>query len=200
MLWQLLIVSGLVAVSQCYKDGAPVHIFPKLCEHMNPKGYKDSGHNFTAQTHPSPFVILPEVTSCCSEDESVNVTVKAETLYFEGLLLLARKKGTKENVGTFSTTDPVLKAVKCGTKDNSALTHSTEAHYTEKNVLWKPDADFDGEVEFVATMVKGKDTFWLDVKSEAFAVKTGTSGAETHRVQTTFIFAMFTLVLAALFQ
>jgi hypothetical protein len=202
MLWKILVVSGLLAGIHGYPYGAPVDLFPRLCQTMDPSGFV-GGHNVTKQTTTAPYdILLTNSDKCCTKDQKVTVTIKSQKTeeeggYFEGLFIQGRVKGKDEITGTFAVTDPELKTVKCG-HDNSAATHSEEHHYLEKKFTWTPKADFEGDVEFVATIAKNTRTYWLNVKSTTLAVKPMASGAAI--LQTTLVFTVLSVVLATLIQ
>lgn len=134
---------------------------------MSPK----TGHGeVEPKSSPPPFEIRILTTSSCYKVDgpiTVQVESKNRSTHFEGLFVQARTVETNSyDTGSFDALgDSQLQVLTCGnTMTNNALGQRVARHYSEKKFSWTPNADH-GDVRFVATVVREKAEYWLDVTS-----------------------------------
>ncbi|XP_072038374.1 uncharacterized protein [Amphiura filiformis] len=122
------------------------------------------GHAAAAQTSPSPYGIsitggrytpgLPyEVTLTGSQP-------------FRGVLLQARVVGTDTPIGTWEiNNEAIFRLTNCGGQPNS-LTHQNSLDKTlPRTVSWKAPLSLRDDVQFIATFVQERRTFWTRIRS-----------------------------------
>ncbi|XP_007885285.1 putative ferric-chelate reductase 1 [Callorhinchus milii] len=145
-----------------------------VCESMMPQ------HGFAAQTSSAPYTIIVNTTTFKPGDV-ISVTLQGNSgAQFKGFLLEARASGSSSSVplGTF-TANPETQLLDCTlsqtTYANSAVSHNSGSSKAKTTVTWQaPEAN---DVEFRATVVQIKSTFWTQVKSQVIqrSVNTGST-------------------------
>lgn len=184
----LLVVVFAAVVSMV--NGWPTGADPGRCESMVP------GHG-TVQTGPNSHT----VTASASEytpGETVEVTISGE---IRGLLIQARKADGSSTTpyGTFSVdANDGLKAMEC-TVDNDAATHSNTDPKTDVKLTWTAPASDVGKLKFVATVLEGKETWWMNAESGEMAYKAEENGSPTVSATTLLVSAGAALCLLKAF-
>jgi len=134
----LFLVCALVAMGECYKNGAP----PEACSDMTPQ------HGVDPKELPSPYTL----TATKKSNKKISVTIGSQDgTKFKGFLLKALDKDGNP-IGTFdSVTNGKLTA--CG-ENNNAVTHSDNSDKRRATVNWNAPAGFSGTVQFALTTAK----------------------------------------------
>ncbi|CAL4102296.1 unnamed protein product [Meganyctiphanes norvegica] len=150
-----------------YPGGAPA----AACVDMVPQ------HGATAQNTTAPFSFQMGMSDTpLGNNSRVTLNLEVNKIeYFKGLLLQAREVGSNQAIGTFYINENNnIKYLTCGDEgSNNAVTHSSSDKKSSIEVDWEPDDDFEGDVQFVATVVKDAPIYWVAFKSDTFSV-TGT--------------------------
>ncbi|XP_033861300.1 putative ferric-chelate reductase 1 [Acipenser ruthenus] len=156
----LLIVGNFLLVVTCYPNG---QVTPS-CINMIPD------HGVSAQTTLAPYNITASKNTY-SPGEKITVTLQGSDP-FEGFLLQARRAGGTAAVGTFTVTDTAnSQGLDCN-GPNSAVSHKSSTGLTKIQATWVAPSSSTGDLEFRATFVKSKTTFWVQVKSSQVTFNT----------------------------
>ncbi|XP_065114572.1 putative ferric-chelate reductase 1 [Paramisgurnus dabryanus] len=160
-----ILLSACIGTVHMYSHG----VVPSACSSMTPD------HKVSSQTSSPPYTVTAVPTSFKEGDE-ITVTLRAVSGDFEGFMLQARRVGMSTPIGTFTVTNTAeAQGLTCSEVANSAVSHKTGSDKTVIEVKWKaPTSGPLSNVEFRATFVKSKTTFWEGVKSSAITY-TGTS-------------------------
>nr|XP_055037973.1 putative ferric-chelate reductase 1 isoform X1 [Misgurnus anguillicaudatus] len=161
-----ILLSACVGTVHLYSHG----VVTSACSSMSP-----NHDGASAQTSSPPYTVTAVPTSFKEGDE-ITVTLRAVSGDFEGFMLQARRVETSIPIGTFTVTNTAeAQGLNCSEVANSAVSHKSDSEKTEIIVKWKaPTSGPLSNVEFRATFVKNKATFWEGVKSSAITY-TGTS-------------------------
>ncbi|KAK3593609.1 hypothetical protein CHS0354_018708, partial [Potamilus streckersoni] len=138
----------------CYPTGAPL----ETCSSMLPS------HGASPSNTQAPYTITTSKSTYRPNDQ-ITVTLQANSgQTFKGFLLQARKKNTINQSNTIGTLtgDSSTKNPCTGL---ASLTQSSGNSRSTLSVTWKAPAVADGNVVFVATFVKTKTTYWINVQS-----------------------------------
>lgn len=138
-----------------FSKGAP----GGTCDTMMPT------HGVPGQKTSAPYNISVS-SKTYSPNQKINVTIEVKsTYYIKGFLMVARKKGDTESFGRFIPTDETH-GLQCSNKIDSGITHSTNTKRYSMHFIWEAPATNVGELQIMATIIKSKVTFWLNVMSE----------------------------------
>ncbi|XP_073719786.1 putative ferric-chelate reductase 1 [Misgurnus anguillicaudatus] len=161
-----ILLSACVGTVHLYSHG----VVTSACSSMSP-----NHDGASSQTSSPPYTVTAVPTSFKEGDE-ITVTLRAVSGDFEGFMLQARRVETSIPIGTFTVTNTAeAQGLTCSEVANTAVSHNSDSEKTEIIVKWKaPTSGPLSNVEFRATFVKNKATFWEGVKSSAITY-TGTS-------------------------
>ncbi|KAK7123546.1 hypothetical protein R3I93_021847 [Phoxinus phoxinus] len=165
----LYVLLACVGIVQCYPGGQ----VSRSCGSLMPTHAGASG-----QTSPSPFTVTAGKTTFKEGDE-ITVSLNAQSGNFKGFMLQANQVGSQNPIGTFTVTDSGAQGLVCNSVANSAVSHTSSSQKTSMQAIWMaPTSGQLGNIEFRATFVQSKETFWVGVKSSA-VVYNGTGTAAT---------------------
>lgn len=132
-------------------------------------------------------------STCYKASMEVKVAIKAthtdaDMKYFEGFFTQVQKMNMMNtSYGIFATEDTEYsKALTCFDTANIAIGHQKHAHFDTRVFTWTAPATGTDDLMFRSTIVKGKETFWVNVYSSAITYDTNcTAGAfsETNTIQ-----------------
>ncbi|XP_039526368.1 putative ferric-chelate reductase 1 [Pimephales promelas] len=161
----LYILLACFGIVQCYPNG----LVSESCGSLMPV------HGSNAQTSVPPFTVTVDKTTFKEGDE-ITVSLNAPSENFEGFMLQANLVGLINPIGTFTVTDSTARGLTCNNVANRAVSHTTKSGKTSVQAKWTAPISGLGNIEFRATFVKRKETFWVGVKSSAVVYNgTGTT-------------------------
>ncbi|XP_046585609.1 putative ferric-chelate reductase 1 [Haliotis rubra] len=155
--------------------GYPSQAGTEACLDLTPQ------HGATAQGSTSPYMLSVDATSV-KQGGMVTVTLNATTASdtFNGFLVQARctKCTTADTAivpGTFAkytASDDTIKTMDCENDTMNSMSHNGNAAKTSAKFTWKAPADFNVAegIQFRATVVQVKVTWWADVTSDEITV------------------------------
>ncbi|VVC24734.1 Hypothetical protein CINCED_3A009275 [Cinara cedri] len=150
-----------------YESGAP----PLSCRTMIP------GHGQAAQTSPAPYRIVP-AQNFTSSRIRVTLTAPKANDYFIGFLIQARVPGSSEDaIGSFVQVPADSQTLDCNEVPKSSVTHSSNSKKKSVEFDWEAPSNFDGQVDFVATVVLNFATYWVGITSTPVQVKRAADGS-----------------------
>ncbi|KAK7118563.1 hypothetical protein R3I94_022150 [Phoxinus phoxinus] len=164
-----VLLACVVGIVQCYSSG----LVSGSCGSLMP------GHGTIGQTSTSPFTVTAGKTTFKEGDE-ITVSLSAQsTDYFEGFMLQANLVGSQNPIGTFTVTDNRAQGLVCNSVANRAVSHTSNLKNILMEAKWTaPTSGQLSNIEFRATFVRSKQTFWVGVKSSAVVYNgTGTATA-----------------------
>ncbi|XP_064412984.1 putative defense protein 3 [Latimeria chalumnae] len=176
--WTLLLLSRQ---SSGYSTGAPSGV----CTSMMPN------HGPQAQNTTSPYWLWLTVSNATYK-QKVSVQIRSSEKY-KGFLLKALDSANK-TVGTWSSPPEGTKFLKCDDRDASAMTHSNGAEKSNETYYWvAPMSRSNQSIKFVATVVKTKPVFWMNVQSAPIILIE--SGSLQIKAEVSLVLALVTLLL-----
>uniref|UniRef100_A0A8C2GLT1 Ferric-chelate reductase 1b n=2 Tax=Cyprinus carpio TaxID=7962 RepID=A0A8C2GLT1_CYPCA len=119
-------------------------------------------------TKDPPFNIIADKSQFSPGDE-IKVTLSMASSegkhYFKGFLIEARNAGDlNEIVGSFKLISPdISQLLKCDNKEGSAVSHTSDSHKTEVQVIWVAPSDAPSSVQFLVTVARGYKEFWVKI-------------------------------------
>ncbi|KTF82188.1 hypothetical protein cypCar_00035051 [Cyprinus carpio] len=119
-------------------------------------------------TKDPPFNIKADKSQFSPGDE-IKVTLSMASSegkhYFKGFLIEARNAGDlNEIVGSFKLISPdISQLLKCDNKEGSAVSHTSDSHKTEVQVIWVAPSDSPSSVQFLVTVARGYKEFWVKI-------------------------------------
>ncbi|XP_053349509.1 putative ferric-chelate reductase 1 [Clarias gariepinus] len=165
-----LLLLGCVWVCECYSNGQ----VSSSCSDLTPS------HGSSAQTNAPPYTVTAD-TSSYKQGDTITVTLSGTSGGFKGFLLEARPVGGNSLVGTFSLMGSASQLLKCGGVSNSAVSHTSSTSKTQIQSKWTaPTSGNLGNIEFRATFVRDKSTFWVAVKSSQITYSGTSTGATSN--------------------
>uniref|UniRef100_A0A672SEJ8 Ferric chelate reductase 1 n=1 Tax=Sinocyclocheilus grahami TaxID=75366 RepID=A0A672SEJ8_SINGR len=132
------------------------------CGDMTPQ------HDSDPSTKHPPFNIIADKSQFSPGDE-IKVTLSMASSegkhYFKGFLIEARNAGDlNEIVGSFKLISPgISQLLKCDNKEGSAVSHTSDSHKTEVQVIWVAPSDSPSSVQFLVTVARGYKEFWVKI-------------------------------------
>ncbi|XP_028666970.1 putative ferric-chelate reductase 1 [Erpetoichthys calabaricus] len=123
-------------------------------------------HDSVAQISPPPYEITTDKSSYSPGDE-IKVTIRGLTHPFKGFLLEAWQDGIRNAVGSFAepNSGDQFQGLQCNGVPNSAVSHTDKLDKTQVQIAWISPTSPLGNIEFRATLVENKTTFWENVTS-----------------------------------
>ncbi|XP_059149474.1 putative ferric-chelate reductase 1 [Physella acuta] len=119
----------------------------------------------------------PELTSTACRPTFIGVYVQPR--------LVGCHVNTTRTVGVFTAADPRLQTRHCFGVIHSTVTHTSKVKKNHVALLWTAPVRSSGHVVIKATIVKDKETFWVDVDSPPLidlqTMDTPTCMSHTHR-------------------
>ncbi|XP_055886734.1 putative defense protein Hdd11-like [Biomphalaria glabrata] len=166
----------LVVACHGYPDGAPDT--PEMCDTLKPTHYIIKENSSSGQWQPTalkPFNYSIHVNrKSVYPGKEVKIIIKADQMYFEGFILQARRASNtldySKKYGTFKPHDEDAKLI-C---NDAAITHTKHFHWKNITFSWIAPQNVEENVKFVATVVKGYKTYFMNVESDVVKVS-GTS-------------------------
>ncbi|XP_051737663.1 putative ferric-chelate reductase 1 isoform X1 [Ctenopharyngodon idella] len=155
----LLLLTVCLETVICYSNGK----VKEACGDMTPQ------HGYDPSTKDPPFTITADKSQFSPEDE-IKVTLSmasSETKqYFKGFLIEARNAGNlNEIVGSFKLINSdISQLLQCGNKVNSAVSHTSDSHKTEVQVIWVAPPDSPSSVQFLLTVVRHYNEYWVKIR------------------------------------
>lgn len=125
------------------------------------------GHSEPSPKDP-PYIISADKSQFSPGDE-IRVKLLAKSsetkAYFKGFLIEARNAGNLDKiVGSFRLISPAIsQLLKCTDKNGSAVSHTSDHHKTEVEVVWIAPKDSPSSVRFVVTVVRGYKDYWAKI-------------------------------------
>ncbi|XP_067677365.1 putative defense protein 3 [Haliotis asinina] len=138
-------------------------------------------HGAVAQSSTSPYMLSVDTTSI-TQGGMVTVTLNATTAgtTFRGFLVQARctKCTTADTAivpGTFAkytASDDTIQTMDCENDAMNSMSHKGNDDKTSAKFTWKAPADFDVTegIQFRATVVQVRVTWWTDIRSDEITV------------------------------
>ncbi|XP_016134454.1 putative ferric-chelate reductase 1 isoform X1 [Sinocyclocheilus grahami] len=154
----LLLLSVCSETVFCFSHGK-VEV---ACGDMTPQ------HDSDPSTKHPPFNIIADKSQFSPGDE-IKVTLSMASSegkhYFKGFLIEARNAGDlNEIVGSFKLISPgISQLLKCDNKEGSAVSHTSDSHKTEVQVIWVAPSDSPSSVQFLVTVARGYKEFWVKI-------------------------------------
>lgn len=161
-----IVCCSMLVVVRGYESGAPV----LTCRTMIP------GHGKAAQVSAAPYriVVSENVTS---SRVRVTLTAPRPNDYFIGFLVEARTPGTGEDaVGSFVQVPQDSQTLDCNEVISSGVTHSSNTKKKSVEFDWEAPRNFNGQVNFVATVLLDYETFWVGITSNPVQVNNAKGG------------------------
>ncbi|XP_050442083.1 putative ferric-chelate reductase 1 homolog isoform X2 [Adelges cooleyi] len=157
----VLAVAGCFLAACGYEAGAPA----LTCRTMVP------GHGEAAQNSPAPYRVIPS-ENVTSSRIRVTLTAPKPNDYFVGFLLQARAPGGGDNaIGSFVQVPQDSQTLDCNDVPGSGVTHGSNTKKKSVEFDWEAPNNFDGQVNFLATVVFDYATFWTGVISNPVQVR-----------------------------
>ncbi|XP_025420155.1 putative ferric-chelate reductase 1 homolog [Sipha flava] len=154
-----------------YESGAP----ELTCRTMIP------GHGEAAQTSVPNYRIATS-ENVTSSRTRVTLTAPKVNDYFIGFLIEARVPGSNEDaVGSFVQVPQDSLTLDCNQVPSSGVTHSSNTKKKSVEFDWEAPDNFNGQVHFVATVIKDYATFWVGINSNPIQVKGSKDGSSAIR-------------------
>uniref|UniRef100_A0A671NC25 Putative ferric-chelate reductase 1 n=1 Tax=Sinocyclocheilus anshuiensis TaxID=1608454 RepID=A0A671NC25_9TELE len=154
----LLLLSVCSETVFCFSHGK-VEV---ACGDMTPQ------HDSDPSTKHPPFNIIADKSQFSPGDE-IKVTLSMASSegkhYFKGFLIEARNAGDlNEIVGSFKLISPdISQLLKCDNKEGSAVSHTSDSHKTEVQVIWVAPSDSPSSFTFRVTVARGYKEFWVKI-------------------------------------
>ncbi|KAH9499845.1 hypothetical protein Btru_076758 [Bulinus truncatus] len=101
--------------------------------------------------------------------QTVEVKIQADEFYFEGFILQARNASdntTNKRFGTFKPHNEDSKLI-C---NNAGITHSKHFKWNNITFSWIAPQETTDKIRFIATVVRGYSTFFMNVQSEVVMI------------------------------
>ncbi|XP_071118010.1 putative defense protein 3 [Haliotis cracherodii] len=195
----LFIVCVLPVMVLGYQDGAGASACLDLKPHHD---------GTTANTSPHPYTLTADTTSI-KQGGMVTVTLNATATngYFKGFLVQARctKCTTADTAivpGTFAkyTAADDTKTMDCANIAKNSMTHTSSSMKTTVMFTWTAPSDYDVSqgVQFRATIVQVKATWWTNVLSQEITVTTAAPNSTTQAAPLLALIISFSVVVSSL--
>ncbi|XP_012695110.2 putative ferric-chelate reductase 1 [Clupea harengus] len=128
-----------------------------------------------SSSSPPPYTITTDGTQY-SEGDEITVSLRAESVPFEGFLLQAREVGGRSPVGSFSVLGAESRLLECAGLSNSAVSHLSGAKKNSIESKWRaPQSGQLKDIEFSVTFVQNYPNYWVGVKSPVVVFNTSIS-------------------------
>ncbi|XP_051537828.1 putative ferric-chelate reductase 1 [Myxocyprinus asiaticus] len=142
----------------CYPDGKVT----EACGDMMPQ------HRHDPSTKAPPYnIIVDNITFSPGDELKVTLSVAAtgSTANFRGFLIEARNaENLDETVGSFKLINSAIsQLLHCSDKDGSAVSHTSDSHKTEVQVIWVAPQDSPPSVQFLVTVVRKYKDYWVKI-------------------------------------
>ncbi|KAF4088137.1 hypothetical protein AMELA_G00079290 [Ameiurus melas] len=164
-----------------YKDGK----VEEACQDMMP------GHHRHGPSPRSPPYTITVDKSIFSPGDQIKVTLSAvsseNNAYFEGFLIQARDAANLDggSVGTFTLLDSsISQLLSCHHRKGSAVSHTSDHHKTEVQVIWMAAQNPPPSVQFLVTVVRKFELFWVKIPGPVLSLN-GASPSTPLSPQTT---------------
>lgn len=160
--------------------GPPVRIFTLLLLTflpMNSNGFPNGRvevacktmvpvHGVDAQTSSPPYVLnFVSVNYTGTLGFTVTLSTEPGAIDFKGFMIQARAPGGDDPQGTFVVTSPDAQLLQC-TNPGNAVSHTSSSMKSNVSVIWLPPKRASTDIQFRATVVQVRPTFWTNVLSD----------------------------------
>ncbi|XP_028401540.1 putative defense protein 3 [Dendronephthya gigantea] len=173
---KLIVLCVFIILFYKHANALPGGAPSQTCISMTPSPTK---HGQPQKTD-APYVIQVD-KSYYAVNDTVKVYIKSckDGMEIAGFLIQAREENSNKPLGQFSKIPENTRHLDC-TADNAdteraAVTQMRTLTQMPKKMLmfeWKPTEMTSGKIQFVATILKDRPTFWLRVKSVVLEKKT----------------------------
>ncbi|XP_046662444.1 putative ferric-chelate reductase 1 homolog [Homalodisca vitripennis] len=163
VVWCLCLAGARLAGG--FSGGAP----SSTCEEMVPKH-----RNTAAQNSQSMYTVASSHPH--TQDGKVRVMISAPegaagaAPGFAGFLVEARSPQETAALGTFTSVPEEAQTIDCAPGQSNAATHRSGLLKQAVELEWEAPPDWEGDINFVATVVSNYTTYWVGVKSEPVRV------------------------------
>ncbi|XP_051970589.1 putative ferric-chelate reductase 1 isoform X1 [Xyrauchen texanus] len=132
------------------------------CGNMTPQ------HGYDPSTEDPPYDIKADKIKFRPADEikvTLSVAASGSTSHFKGFLIEARNAwNLNEAVGSFKLIDSTIsQLLQCGEKDGSAISHTSDSHKAEVQVIWIAPQGSPPSVQFLVTVVRKYKDYWVRI-------------------------------------
>ncbi|XP_070553457.1 putative defense protein 3 isoform X2 [Ptychodera flava] len=163
----ILIFSLLQVSVTGYGSGAP----DSACTTMTPGHVNgQTGVALSPQDGSSNIYTLSASSDSYTPGGTVSVTISGSP--FSGLLLQARRPGQTTPIGSFSSVPGNTKLKTCSSTDDSVTHSNTNTKPAGTAFIWNAPSNGVGDIEFVATVAKNHDLYWVNIKSSVLTEAT----------------------------
>ncbi|XP_076844505.1 putative ferric-chelate reductase 1 [Brachyhypopomus gauderio] len=174
--WCLLVVFVVsLKTGTCYSDGKVT----AACEDMVPL------HGHHSSPEPSPYKIsVDKITFSPGDQIKVTLSMGSSDSkqYFRGFLIQARdvERPSAGAVGSFSLLDPAMsQLLQCNNVEASAVSHTSDSHKTQVQVVWTAPQDSPSAIQFEVTVVQKYNLYWARIPGPVVSQK-GTPPLPSH--------------------
>ncbi|KAK2859635.1 hypothetical protein Q5P01_004255 [Channa striata] len=166
MMMMLLLLMCVAPVVWSYSSGQ----VSASCDTMMPQ------HGVNQQSTAAPYSVTLDRTTYNVGDR-VKGKLRAPQFSLDSYLK-ASEVGGQATVGTFTVSTSDSQLLSCSQKSSSAVSHTAATSKTSIQVTWTPDPSGSGKsIQFYATFVQNKRTFWVRVTSPVMTFNGITGGS-----------------------
>nr|XP_054748074.1 putative defense protein 1 [Lytechinus pictus] len=141
--------------------GAPVTMNPDVCSTMTPQHFSNPSQDLSPYT-----IIVNGDTYTPTQPLTVTISTAQGAGQFKGILLLARRVGSNDIVGSWSVTDSQnFQTVSCGQSNNAVTHQNSDLKDLSISFIWIPPSGEANDIFIAATFVQQFNTFWVNVTS-----------------------------------
>ncbi|KAG2461532.1 FRRS1 reductase, partial [Polypterus senegalus] len=130
----------------------------KSCRSMKP------GHKHHTVPPAMPYSLTVD-KNIFKEGDQIKVTLSGTTS-FEGFLIQARDAAdlSSDTIGSFTLVNPAIsQRLTCDGTEGSAVSHTSKSGKMKVEIIWNVPASAPSSVQFLFTVVRYYDTFWVKV-------------------------------------
>lgn len=154
---------------ESFKSGAPVSMCIPMIPHHKGSSPQKTTPNYNITIDPTD-----------PQSGIFKVKLHGNKENFMGFMLEARATPESEPIGQFSKNSEDTKTLNCGKTTSSALTHSNNVKREMVETEWLAPPNFEGNIQFIATIVANYSIFWTGVLSPSVHVtKRAASSSDT---------------------
>eukprot|EP00914_Ancora_sagittata_P023197 GHVO01045940.1.p1 GENE.GHVO01045940.1~~GHVO01045940.1.p1 ORF type:complete len:216 (+),score=23.80 GHVO01045940.1:40-687(+) len=170
----IIAVLLMTTVCYAYKAGPPV-LNKGFCTSMMPSHNDKAAQDM--DTFDSKYIFETDYP-CYKNNSLITVTLQnvenaTEDMFFEGFFVQARMMGVNDkSYGTFDKADNYPKefednveALDCFEGTSNSIGHAGSKHQVMAPLAWTAPSGLTTKIEFVATVVFHKETFWVGAKA-----------------------------------
>ncbi|KAL7838042.1 hypothetical protein AOLI_G00264460 [Acnodon oligacanthus] len=173
-----------------FATGAPA----SACESMQPQ------HSGVQPQPDQPPYIIETSNSTFQTGQPLTVIIKGPD--YSGVLLEARSGSSTNALGSWGSPPANTKHLRCSGNNQGAITHSNTNMKNHLTVYsWMPP-ETSNSIYFMATVAKGRNVYWLNVKSATLTRDgvVGTGSAADPKMAAAPVLLLLTLLASTLLQ